>query len=88
MATNNHKPPISEKEAAKYLGLQEYIEAAELSSGPLFRSRISSSKKRALTNGAMDESTMFRLLTDYLARSVGVLKIGNSNSRSVKLMRY
>lgn len=69
--------------------LQEYVEAAELTSGPLFRSRISSSKTRKLTKTPMDESTMFRLLTDYLARLPRAMKtIELENGDEADFCRY
>ena len=69
--------------------LQEYIEAAEITSGPLFRARVPSSKKRELTRRAMDESTMFRLLTDYLARLPRAMKaVELENGDEAEVCRY
>ena len=45
--------------------LREYIGAAGLTSGPLFRSRLNPKSKKLGTR-AMDVSTMYRLLQSYL----------------------
>jgi len=53
--------------------LREYIEHAELTSGPLFRPRLSS-RGEGLAKRAMNESTMYRLLQGYLERVPQAMK--------------
>lgn len=45
--------------------IAEYLEAAEITSGPLFRPRLNPRSKK-LASRAMDETTMYRLLMSYL----------------------
>lgn len=53
--------------------LQEYIQKAELTSGPLFRAR-KSPKGDKLSDRAMDESSMYRLIQGYLEALPGAMK--------------
>ena len=48
--------------------IQEYIEKAGISSGPLFRPRTSS-KGKQLADRRMTERSMNRLITSYLSQS-------------------
>ena len=50
--------------------IQEYIAAAEITSGPLFRPRRQS-RSEGLANRAMDEVTMWRTIESYLSRLPG-----------------
>lgn len=52
--------------------IQEYITAAELISGPLFRPRRNS-RTDALANRSMDEVTMWRAIEGYLSRLPGAM---------------
>jgi site-specific recombinase XerD len=53
--------------------INEYIEAAGLSSGPLFRARLNP-RSRKLGKGAMDPTTMYRLIQSYLGQLPGSMK--------------
>jgi site-specific recombinase XerD len=53
--------------------INEYLEAAGLMSGPLFRPRLNP-RSRKLANRAMDAATMYRLIQSYLERLPGAIK--------------
>lgn len=53
--------------------LQEYITAAGLTSGPLFRARASGRSKK-LSDGLMDEATLYRLVQSYLMKIPGAMR--------------
>jgi integrase/recombinase XerD len=53
--------------------ISEYLEAAGIKSGPLFRPRLNPSSKR-LAERAMDEATMYRIIQRYLESLPGALK--------------
>jgi integrase/recombinase XerD len=57
--------------AAQALG--EYIEAASITSGPLFRPRLNPRSKK-LANRAMDPATMYRLIESYLEKLPGAIR--------------
>jgi site-specific recombinase XerD len=48
--------------------MRDYLQRADLTSGPLFRARASSRAKVKLSSRPMDEATMYRLLMTYLSR--------------------
>ena len=48
--------------------IRDYVQKADIVSGPLFRARASSRAKEKLAARAMDEATMYRLLMSYLER--------------------
>jgi len=50
--------------------IADYIEAAGLTSGPLFRPRLNS-RSQKLANTSIGTRTMFRLIQSYLARIPG-----------------
>ena len=52
--------------------LRDYLEHSNLSSGPLFRARANS-KNIKLSNGRIDESTVYDLLLGYLGRVPGAM---------------
>jgi site-specific recombinase XerD len=51
----------------------EYIEAAGITNGPLFRPRLNPRSKR-LANRSMDSATMYRVIESYLERLPGALR--------------
>lgn len=53
--------------------ISEYLEAAGIKSGPLFRPRLNPRSKR-LAERAMDEATMYRVIQGYLESLPGALK--------------
>lgn len=53
--------------------VSEYLEAAGLKSGPLFRPRLNPRSKK-LAERAMDEATMYRIIQRYLESLPGALK--------------
>jgi len=53
--------------------ISEYIEKAEIKSGPLFRPRLNPRSKR-LSARAMDEVTMWRVIQSYLEQLPGAMK--------------
>jgi site-specific recombinase XerD len=53
--------------------ISEYLEAAGIRSGPLFRPRLNPRNKR-LADRAMDEATMYRVIQSYLESLPGALK--------------
>src|ERR1051326_258948 len=53
--------------------ISEYIERAEIRSGPLFRPRLNPRSKK-LSNRAMDEVTMWRVIQSYLEQLPGAMK--------------
>jgi len=53
--------------------IKEYIEKAEIKSGPLFRPRLNARSKK-LSNRAMDAVTMWRLIQQYLVQLPGAVK--------------
>jgi site-specific recombinase XerD len=53
--------------------IQEYVERAGITSGPLFRPRLNS-RSRKLGERALDETTMYRLIQSYLERLPGAMK--------------
>jgi integrase/recombinase XerD len=53
--------------------IAEYIEAAGITSGPLFRARLNP-RSRKIGKRAMDATTMYRLIQSYLRRLPGSLK--------------
>jgi integrase/recombinase XerC len=57
--------------AAQAIG--EYLDRAGITGGPLFRPRLNP-RSRKLAYRAMDVSTMYRLIQDYLERLPGVMK--------------
>ena len=58
-------------QAAQAIG--EYIEKAELTTGPLFRPRLNPRSKKLATR-AMDSTTMYRLVESYLRQLPGAVK--------------
>src|SRR6266850_2161283 len=68
--------------------INEYVEAAEISSGPLFRPRLNPRSKK-LANRAMDPVTMYRLIQSYLERLPGAMKeLAHSDGRITKACIY
>lgn len=57
--------------AAQAIG--EYIEAAGITSGPLFRPRLNP-RSRKLANRSMDPTTMYRVIESYLEKLPGAMK--------------
>ncbi|MDQ3817309.1 MAG: tyrosine-type recombinase/integrase [Acidobacteriota bacterium] len=53
--------------------ISEYLEAAKIRSGPLFRPRLNPRSKR-LADRPMDEATMYRVIQSYLESLPGGLK--------------
>lgn len=53
--------------------ISEYVEAAGLTSGPLFRPRLNS-RSRKLGSGTMNPLTMYKLILNYLERLPGAIK--------------
>jgi len=53
--------------------IQEYLDKAALTSGPLFRPQLNS-RSQKLSTGAMDEVTLYRLIQGYLEQLPGALK--------------
>ena len=53
--------------------IAEYIDAAGLTSGPLFRARLNP-RSRKLGKRAMDATTMYRLIQSYLRQLPGVIR--------------
>src|SRR5437867_4393617 len=53
--------------------ISEYIEKAEIKSGPLFRPRLNPRSKK-LSTRAMDEVTMWRVIQSYLEQLPGAMK--------------
>ncbi len=53
--------------------IAEYIEKAELTSGPLFRPRLNPRSKKLATRG-MDSATLYRLVESYLQQLPGAVK--------------
>jgi site-specific recombinase XerD len=53
--------------------ISEYIEKAEIASGPLYRPRLNPRSKK-LSNRAMDPATLYRLIQSYLAMLPGSIK--------------
>ena len=53
--------------------LQEYLDHAELTRGPLFRPRLNA-RSQKLAHRAMDVATMYRLIQGYLEQLPGALK--------------
>lgn len=54
-------------------GISEYIQKAEITSGPLFRPRLNPRSKKLADRG-MDPVTMYRLIEGYLERLPGAMK--------------
>jgi site-specific recombinase XerD len=54
--------------------ISEYIEQAELTSGPLFRSQAAPNTRKKLSTRPMDAATMYRVITSYLERLPGAMK--------------
>jgi integrase/recombinase XerC len=53
--------------------ISEYLEKAEITSGPLFRPRLNP-RSQKLSTRAMDEVTMYRVIQSYLERLPGAMK--------------
>lgn len=53
--------------------ITEYLEHAEIGSGPLFRPRLNSRSEK-LADRAMDTATMYRLIQSYLEKLPGAMK--------------
>jgi integrase/recombinase XerD len=53
--------------------IQEYVEHAELKSGPLFRPQLGPASSR-LANRKMDPATMYRVIEKYLEKLPGAMK--------------
>jgi site-specific recombinase XerD len=53
--------------------IAEYIDRAEITNGPLFRPRLNPRSQR-LSNGAMDASTMYRLIQAYMEQLPGAMR--------------
>jgi site-specific recombinase XerD len=53
--------------------ITEYLEAAGITSGPLFRPLLNARSKK-LGRGRMDEATMYRLIQSYIGRLAGAKK--------------
>ncbi len=53
--------------------IAEYIDKAEIASGPLFRPRLNARSKK-LANRVMDQVTMYRLIQGYLEGLPGAVK--------------
>ncbi len=53
--------------------ISEYIERAEIKSGPLFRPRLNPRSKK-LSSRAMDSKTMYRVIQTYLEQLPGAIK--------------
>jgi site-specific recombinase XerD len=72
--------------AAQAIG--EYLERAEITSGPLFRPRLNPRSKK-LANKAMDEATMYRMIQSYLEGLPGAVKeIAEANGSTRKRCIY
>lgn len=54
--------------------INEYLEKAEIESGPLFRAQFSSKKRDKLSPKPMSAVSMYRLLNSYLCRLPGSMK--------------
>jgi site-specific recombinase XerD len=54
--------------------ISEYIEKAEITSGPLFRAQAAPRSREKLSNRPMDSATMYRLIQGYLRRLPGAIK--------------
>jgi site-specific recombinase XerD len=52
----------------------EYIEKAEITSGPLFRAQAAPRSREKLSNRPMDSATMYRVIQGYLRRLPGAMK--------------
>jgi site-specific recombinase XerD len=61
--------------------ISEYLEAAGITSGPLFRPLLNS-RSRKLARGRMDEHTMYRLIRTYLNRLPGAKKVAEHQAQS------
>ena len=74
--------------------IREYIDKAEISHGPLFRSkRRGRSKEPQLSGDRMDESTMYRVLMSYLRCLPGAMvekevECNNGEEKRVMRCRY
>lgn len=53
--------------------IHEYLAKAQLSSGPLFRARAGGRSQR-LSDRAMDEATLYRVVQEYLSQLPGAMK--------------
>jgi len=53
--------------------IEEYLERAEITSGPLFRPRLNARSEK-LADRAMDTATMYRLIQGYLEKLPGAVK--------------
>ncbi|HZS45956.1 MAG TPA: tyrosine-type recombinase/integrase [Blastocatellia bacterium] len=53
--------------------IKEYIERADLTSGPLFRPQLNP-RSRKLSNRAMDPATMYRVIQRYLEKLPGAIR--------------
>jgi site-specific recombinase XerD len=67
--------------------IREYIEKAELTSGPLFRPRLNSRSEK-LGGGSMNPATMYHLLQNYLERLPGAMKEVEKDSETLKKCIY